>query len=191
MRSLFVIFSTFIFISANAQTGLGDADLNQILKEREKMFNSLMKGMFSDEPMDDSFFNGMNFFGESTSSSSIEIEWKNTKDGRRLEINPKNKKSPINIDINNDRISLSGKVVEEQTDEKGNIISKSSSSFSQSMSVPQELDSSSANIKQEGNKIVVDFTFKKDIKKLDKKTATKKKHNSILKPLEDIEVDAI
>lgn len=187
MKSLWILFTLFFAFSFSAYSDSFD-DIEKLMKERERMFESLMKGMFSDDPIEDSFFNGMSLLGEVNSSANIEMSWKDTDKGRRLEIIPKNDKSPINIDINKDRISLSGKVVNEESDANGNIISKTSSSFSQSVSVPQNLDGDKAEIKQEGNKIVVDFPFKKDIPT---KKAKKENKGNILKPIDPSPEDVI
>lgn len=179
------ILLTFILLFSSLAFADSFDDIEKLMQEREKMFKSLMNGMFSDEPMDSTFFNGMSLNGSMNASSSFEMDWKDTSKGKRLEITPQDDKSPINIDINKDRISLSGKIINEESDAKGNIISKTSSSFSQSLNVPQNLDGDKAEIKKDGKKIVVDFPFKKSVQK------AIEPQKRILKPIESHAKDTI
>lgn len=144
------------------------SDVEDRIKMREEIHRRMMKkllygagpdqDMFSDleEMMDsmmsDSFsqFSGTNF-GQLNSSYSM--EWTENQEGRTLSIVPKNKDQQLDINIQNDMITISGKV--ELKSQNG----VSYSQFKNSTNVPSDCDASKVKMDQKDNKILVFFPY--------------------------------
>ncbi|MCY4644325.1 MAG: hypothetical protein OXB88_06860 [Bacteriovoracales bacterium] len=90
----------------------------------------------------------------------VEIQWSETPKAHVLTVTPKASKDvPLDIDIANGFVKVSGKVVKREVVERGGSKSHSSylSRFSNSFAVPEGADESKAKIEQAGPSVKITF----------------------------------
>lgn len=111
-------------------------------------------------------------------SSDVQTVWIDEKEGRKLKIIPQGEsETPVEVQIENGMITMSGKIMktEEVETESGTSRSSFLSQFSKKISIPEELDGDNPKFEQDKenkNIITVFFPFKvkqqksKDVKEL-------------------------
>jgi HSP20 family molecular chaperone IbpA len=121
---------------------------------------NLFEGMdqLFEEVMKDSFSSLDRFSGHSRNFTS---EWLETQHGRTLILTPVQEGQQLDIDINAQMVTIKGRKEEKQGD------SSFTSSFSNSFSVPSDVDGTKVKMSQKEGKIIIDFPFReiKEIKK--------------------------
>ena len=172
---MYVLLGAFLFVILWTVTGFGqkrertDTDLDRIRKHMEmreelhrKMLDNLFNGTHDEElfrDMDKLFEDAMkDSFGSSFSYSlggqSVSTEWQESSAGRTLFITPKSKDQQLDINIQNEMVTIKGK--NEVKTPNGTSISD----FSNSFSIPQDCDSTKVKMDQKDGKIVVFFPWR-------------------------------
>ena len=178
MKRMYVTLGLILLVLISAVTCLGQMSSpnDQFLTQSPDTFNRLKRRMELREEMhkrmrdkilhgigsDENIFEGMEDMFEDALSDSMTIkasanfssEWTESKTGRILIITPKTKDQQLNIDVNNEMITIKGK-----TEEKNDYTSVSSS-FSNSFSVPNDCDGSKVKMDQKDGKILIELPFK-------------------------------
>ena len=111
----------------------------------QDMFSDVEKMM--DDMMKDSFSGMQSISG--IKSSNYKMEWKESNQGRTLEITPANPSQHLDINVANGLITIKGK------EEKGSFVS----SFSNAFSVPGDCDPAKVKMDQKDGKILVSFPY--------------------------------
>lgn len=124
--------------------GIGPDD-DMLFKDLDRMFEESMTKSFSG-------------FGAS-SEDVFKTAWSESGSGRRLTVTPKDKKQQLDINIENEMVSIKG--IQETQSPQGS----SRSQFSYAFSIPGDCDSSKVKMGQNGDDIVIDFPYK-DLKKV-------------------------
>lgn len=132
----------------NLFNGTHDEDL---FKDMDKLFDDAMKDSFGSS------------FGYSFGGSSVDTEWQEASGGRTLIITPKSKDQKLDINIEQEMVTIKGK------NEVKTPSGISSADFTNSFSVPQDCDSSKVKMDQKNGKIVIFFPWKIAKKILPKK----------------------
>lgn len=134
-----------------------------------RMMDKLLHGMGPDEDlfkdleqmMNDSFADSFSSFqsfdsvGLQDSVNNFQMEWLETKTGRTLAITPKDPKQQLDINVQNEMITIKGK--REIKSEQGSSLS----SFTNSFNVPSDCDGSKVAIKQDDGKILIELPYRK------------------------------
>lgn len=112
-------------------------------------------------------FGGMDSFGSislnpKAASAAYDASWKEGEQGRTLVIHPKDPKQQLDINVQNNLITIKGK------QEVKTQFGTSLSSFSNSFNVPQDVDGSKVKITQKEGKILVHLPYSKIIKKIER-----------------------
>jgi len=124
----------------------------------------MLPSIFKDEPrmtsLFDSFFNDQmmpNFYRSATAGCSSVNILDNEKDITIELTAPGFKKEHVNIDLNNDVLTVSAKIEEKETEEKKNYIRREfcSREFSRSFSIPNYLDQEKVTASQENGIISI------------------------------------
>lgn len=145
-----------------------DADLDRIRRHMElreelhrKMLDNLFNGthdesLFSD--MDKLFEDAMKeSFGSHFSysyGSKVKTNWEETSSGRTLSITPETPEQKLDINVQNGMVTIKGK------SEVKTAQGISSSDFSSSFSIPQDVDGTKVRMDQKDGKIVIFFPWK-------------------------------
>lgn len=111
--------------------------------------DDIFKGM--DQLLQDSFTMGPSLMP--SLKKNYDMEWTETRTGRVLTIIPKDPKQQLDINVQNNMVTIKGSV-EEKTPQ-----GTSSSSFSNSFSVPSDCDASKVKMSQKNGSIVMDFPY--------------------------------
>ena len=145
-----------------------DDQLRRHLQMREEMHkrirDKLMYGVGSDADL----FQGMDQMMEEAFSDSfsgftslaekgpaMKMDWTETTTGRTLMITPEDPSQKIDLDVNNEMITIKGETkVKSQN-------GTSMSSFSNSFPVPQDCDGSRVKMSNKDGKIVMEFPYRK------------------------------
>lgn len=126
---------------ANLLHGQGSSD--QLFgSDMEKLLEEAMADSFADMDM------------LSDTPANFQAEWQSSKAGRTLIITPQNKDQQLNIDVNEEAITIKGK------SEQKNGNSTFLSSFTNSFPVPDDCDGSKVKMDQKDGKILVQLPFK-------------------------------
>ncbi len=104
-----------------------------------------------DESVADSF---MSIDSIDSSGSSLKMDWSENKTGRSLIITPTDPQQKINMDVNQNVVTVSGEIKKESQ------TGVSVRNFSNSFPVPHDCDGSKVKMSQKDGKIVMDFPFK-------------------------------
>jgi HSP20 family molecular chaperone IbpA len=108
-----------------------------------------------DQMMDESFSDSfMSIDSIGGSGPSLKMDWTETKIGRTLIVTPSDPQQKINLDVNNNLVTVSGEVKSETQN------GVSMRSFSNSFPVPSDCEGSKVQISQKDGKLVMDFPFK-------------------------------
>ena len=132
MKKIISIF--FIFISCQLLAQTRDEIIEEFKRERQKMMQEVLK-MFESHTMNDSFFDmSIDSFG--SSAGLVKVEKIQEEDGSiSVFIKPKNKKTQLDIQTLKDRILIKS---ETKVEESGSSFQNfSSSSYSQTIAIPQ------------------------------------------------------
>jgi len=192
MKRIYVLSGFVLILFLGAASVLGqkrehtDADLDRIRKHMElreelhrKMLDNLMSGkhdedLFRDmenlfeDAMKDSL-GGRGSFNFSYGAQNFETEWQESSSGRTLLITPQSKDQKLDINVQNEMVTIKGK--SENKTPNGVTVSD----FQNSFSIPQDCDSSKVKMDQKNGKIVMFFPWKAV-----KKTSPKKEERSPL-----------
>lgn len=147
-----------------------DADLDRVRKHMElreelhrKMLDNLMSGRHDDSLFQDmeklfddavkeSF--GGSSFQFSYGAQNFETEWRESSAGRTLLITPQSKDQKLDINVQNEMVTIKGKS-ENKTPNGVSV-----SDFQNSFSIPQDCDSSKVKMDQKDGKIVMFFPWR-------------------------------
>jgi HSP20 family molecular chaperone IbpA len=123
-------------------------------KDFYKDFEDLKKSFGQSQ---DSF---MGFLGldEEMSGDLYELKWKDTKEGKDLEIIPKDKQTELNIAVEGEMVTIKGK----RTSKKGDAMS-GVQQFEYSQNIPYDLDAAKNKISEKDGKIIVSFPRKEGV----------------------------
>lgn len=165
----------FILFSLTCFSQSADDRANQIKKFHEfrrKMLERVFKEFDDDDFMNDDFFadpfsqidkmfkNIPNF---KSGNEALRYEWTEDVKGRQLTIVPAKKDTPFDLDVNDGIIKISGRIINKTPQ------GSSVSSFSNSFSIPEDVDGDKVQItnNSEGH-VVLKFPYRKGMKpKLD------------------------
>jgi HSP20 family molecular chaperone IbpA len=139
----------------------------------------LFQGM--EQLLEDSFsdsFSAFESFG--SMGANFSTEWITSDKGRTLVVTPKSENQQLDIDVNKGMITIKGKT-ENKTGH-----STSLSSFSNSFSIPQDLDADKVQIAQKDNKILVEFPYRKEEKTIS--LPKKEERKPITPPKDAVEI---
>jgi HSP20 family molecular chaperone IbpA len=111
--------------------------------------DDIFKGM--DQLLQDSFSSGSSLMP--SMKKNYDMEWTETRSGRVLTIIPKDPKQQLDINVQNNLVTIKGKI------ETKTAQGTSSSSFSNSFSVPEDCDASKVQMSQKNGSIVMAFPY--------------------------------
>lgn len=177
MKRMYVLLGSILLLCLWAVSGFGqkrehsDAELDRIRKHMElreqlhrKMLDNLMSGnhddaLFQDmeklfeDAMKDSL-GGSRSFQFSYGAQNFETEWQESSEGRTLLISPQSKDQKLDINVQNETVTIKGK--SENKTANGVTVSD----FQNSFSIPQDCDSSKVKMDQKNGKIVMFFPWR-------------------------------
>jgi len=165
----------FLSISLYAQN---DTDLEKIFEQIRKMRSEFMQDFnsrdFAQDFQDikDSFdksqssFMSVLGFSASQSGDMYQLEWKDDKEGKILEVIPKDKETELSISVKDDFVTIKGKKVAKGNDKSiKDDMFMGAQQFEYSQNVPYELDASKNKITEKDGKISIAFPWKNGIKR--------------------------
>lgn len=190
MKQWLILFFLFSFM-AMAQKGQKNLDAQEFMKRKQMLMERIMKmalegdqlaeieeamkefqndeGFFPKDMWNDQIFQDMENkmqedlggFRAWAGSSGASYEWKETEKERILEITPKDKNTPLNIQINKGVIEISSEMKEENLKEKSR--SMNMTSFKQSFTAPEDVETEKAQIENKEGKVIVRFPLKSGV----------------------------
>lgn len=137
----------------------GRGDQNDLFKDLEQEFQENMAEAFAD--MD-----------QSSLVSNFSSEWTENKNGRTLEIIPKDTSQKINIDVNATTITIKGETKQQSG------TTSISSAFNNSFPVPGDCDGTKVKMNSKNGKILVELPYRLP-PKVEKKPLTPKSSDDI------------
>jgi HSP20 family molecular chaperone IbpA len=158
-----------------SQTNLDlDTEVKEMIQRQRELINSMMKDQEDfDKHVKKLFerlqkqgaFQGLNQRLFQFTNAAVKTTW--IEEGKRkklvLDLDPK--KDKVNIDINDGSITIKGqRTIMDKFKGSKNSYSQSVHSFQQSLTIPHDVDESSAQFKSENGKVVIVFN-KKTLKK--------------------------
>lgn len=125
----------------------------------QRMRDKIIYGLGPDEDLfkdmdqlfDDAFTDS---FGTKIPKGSFEMEWSETTTGRLITITPQSPEQKLDISVKDEILTVKGQ--SETKTQNGS----SSSSFSNSISVPRDCDGSKVKINQKDGKLLVEFPYR-------------------------------
>lgn len=179
MKRMYVVLSVIILVSAWMLQALGqklsgresvpshEEQYKRRLQLREEMHKRMMDKLLFDRGSDDLFSDMESMMDQAMSesflgvdaigarSSSLKMDWSESKAGRTLIIAPEDPAQKIDLDVKGQMITVKGERKAET--ENGT----SMSHFSNSFPVPEDCDGSKVKIKNVDGKIVLEFPYRK------------------------------
>jgi HSP20 family molecular chaperone IbpA len=173
---MYVVLGVFFFLLLWAVTGFSqkrdrEPDVDQIRKQMElreelhrKILDNLLQGTHDESLFEDmeKLFNdamkqslgGGSAFHFSFGAQNFETDWQESESGRTLLITPQSKDQKLDINVQNDLVTIKGK--SEIKTPNGTSLSD----FQNSFSIPQDCDSKKVKMTQKEGKIVMFFPWK-------------------------------
>lgn len=150
----------------------GQGNPDDLFADMQEEFEQSMRESFADI---DSF---------QVASNNFKSEWKETKTARILEITPQSKDQKLNIDVNEEVITIKGESSQKTA------TTSFSSAFSNSFPVPDDCDGSRVKLNSLDGKILVELPFKSSAKAVPlKKVVPPKEERRPLPPSDsDVEI---
>lgn len=173
------IFLFFISLQVFSQDMIDiNQQVEQMMERQRELINSMMKDQedfdkhvqkLFDRLQKQGAFSGLNQRLFQFTNAAVKTTWVEEGEKKKLVIDLDPKKDKVNIDINSGAIRIKGeRTIMDKFKGTKNSYSQSTHSFSQSMTIPHDVDESSAQFKSEKGKVVIVFN-----KKVRKKTPVK------------------